>query len=445
MIGQYRKKIVKNLNRKYLFALGFLTLLAILSYLFFLYSIKTIDADGYIINLSGKERFLSQRVALSALQLVCDTDSQKKDKLRKIFVERTNEMEDAHNYLTHDTVSIIARYHSPAIDAIYFNAPVSLNNKMTLFLEAARKLSKENNDEMKMDDPHLQYLLSTSNDMLASLNMVVYQYQKENENKIYIFRFQKGVLFIGLLLSYLFVGIFLFHPMTKKIDKSLTEIERKESELKQINEAHIASIIDAQEKERQRIATDLHDGLIQTLTAAAYKAESSVHDLDFIAVKSLIDEAITETHNIAHNILPPLLKEFGLVPALKSLSEEIKTQSGINIVFQSYEFTGRVNNKLELTLYRITQEALHNVQKHAEAKNVKVQLIQHPDTLVLIIEDDGKGFDVSTPPAGKGMGLMNIEERAKAFNGNVSINSSAEMGTEIIVEIPLITSKNQTI
>jgi signal transduction histidine kinase len=353
-------------------------------------------------------------------------------------MERINEMEDGHNYLAHDSVSIVSHYHSPEIDAIYFKAPVFLDRKMGRFLEEARLLEKANGDELRIDNPHLQYLLSSSNDLLASSNLIVYQYQKENENKIDRFHFQKALMSIGVLLSYLLVGIFLFRPMTKKIDKSLTEIEDKELELQKINEAHIASIIDAQETERQRIATDLHDGLIQTLTAAAYKVETAIHDKNFYAVKSLIDDAISETHNIAHNILPPLLKEFGLVPALKSLSEEVKTQSGINITFQSYEFTGRLKNKLELALYRITQESLSNIQKHAEAKNVKVQLIQHPDTLVLIIEDDGKGFDVSKTRTGKGMGLMNIQERVKAFNGNVTINSSSEMGTEIIVEIPTL-------
>ena len=433
MISQYRKKLVKNLSRKYLFALGFLLLFSIVSYLFFLYSIKTIDTDGYIINLSGKSRFLSQRITISALQLVSDTSSQNKNSFRKTLIERVNELEDAHNYLSHDTVSIPPYYHTPEIDAIYFHAPVFLDKKMNLFLNAARLLAVDNEKELRMENPHLQYLLTSSNDLLAYLNLIVYQYQKENKNKIKQFYFQRTLMFIGLLLSYLFVGIFLFYPMTKEIDKNLTEIEKKETELRQINDAHIASIIDAQEKERQRIATDLHDSLIQTLTAVSYKMETAVTDKSFQEVKLLLNNAIIETRNIAHNISPPLLKEFGLIPAIKSLSEQIMEQSEITITFQAYKFTDHLKKNLELALYRITQEALRNIQKHAEAKHVKVQLIQHPDSIVLIIEDDGKGFDISK---GKGMGLMNIQERATAFNGHLIINSSSEMGTEIIVEIP---------
>ncbi len=438
MNNQYRKLLVRSLQRKYILALGFSTVLSIASYLFFLYSIKTIDNDAYIINLSGKGRFVSQRVALSALQLVADTSSQNKNSLRKILLNRINELEDAHNVLAHHSVSIDPDYHSSKIDAIYFQYPIFLNKKMDLFLKEAHLLAKANDDELKMDNSHLQYILSSSSDLLAYLNQIVYQYQKENENKIEVFRFQETLISFGVLLSYLLVGIFLFHPMTKKIDINLRKIDKKEIELQQLNEAHITDIIDAQEKEKQRIASDLHDGLIQTLTAAAYNLEAETHSKNFHAIKSLIDDAIIETNNIAYNILPPLLKEFGLVPALKSLSNQIGKQSSINITFQSFEFEGRLKNKIELALYRITQEALRNIEKHAEAKNVSIQLIQHPDSIVLIIEDNGKGFDVSKNMTGKGMGLTNIQERATAINGHLIINSSSEMGTEIIVEIPFL-------
>ncbi|HEY4797945.1 MAG TPA: ATP-binding protein, partial [Bacteroidia bacterium] len=158
--------------------------------------------------------------------------------------------------------------------------------------------------------------------------------------------------------------------------------------------------------------------------------------------KLMIGNVINETRNIAHSILPPILKQFGILPALRSLAEQIKNQGNINVVFQTYEFSGRLNEKLELALYRIVQEAISNTIRYAEAKNIKIQLIRHPNSLVLIIEDDGKGFDVSKSPDAKGMGLFNIQERAKVFNGNAIINSSPDMGTEIMVEIPLSDNLN---
>ncbi|HEY4798536.1 MAG TPA: histidine kinase, partial [Bacteroidia bacterium] len=271
MIGEYRKRIIKNLTRKYILALLLLSALTVFSFIFFLYSIRTTDKDGYMINLSGKARFYVQRVALAGLQYVCDTNSQKRSVLLTTLKNRITEMEDAHNILTHDTVSITSKYHSPEIDSIYFNAPVFLDKKTNMFLSEAHLLANSNEVELTMNNRHLQYLLNSCNDLLASLNLVVYQYQKENEDEIHGFYYENTLTSVSLVLSYLIVGFFIFRPMTKEINRTLIDLEYKEEELQQSNEKHIAAIIDAQEQERQRIATDLHDGLIQTLATLSYR------------------------------------------------------------------------------------------------------------------------------------------------------------------------------
>ncbi len=442
MIRDYRKKILKNLKRKNLFALSFLSVITIISYLFIINSIKRIDKDGYIINLSGKQRFLSVNVALYAMQFVHYSNPQNKDLLRSNLLNNTKNMESVHNYLVHDLLSMTTYYHSPEIDSLYFNAPVFLDKKVYNFLNEAYLLVAAKDTEITDDNPHLLYLLSFSNDLLASLNLIVYQYQKENETRILNFNFKITGLTFSLILMYLFVGIFIFRPVTKQINRSLIDLENKETELQQINEANTAATIEAQESELQRIASDLHDGLMQTLTVISYKFDTAGknHNQEqekyFNETKLLIDSAIAETRNIAHRILPPILNQFGIIPALKALSEQVNDKCKINVVFQTYELTGRLNNKVELALYRIAQEALSNAIKHAEARNIKIQLIRHPGLLVLIIEDDGKGFDVSVKSAANSMGLVNIQERTNMLHGNLIINSSPEMGTEIMVEIP---------
>ena len=149
------------------------------------------------------------------------------------------------------------------------------------------------------------------------------------------------------------------------------------------------------------------------------------------------DDVIIETRSIAYRIIPPLLKEFGLVPALKNLCEQIKSSYKINVILQEYELKDRLDKNLELTLYRIAQEALNNVVKYAQASEVLIQLIHHANSIVLIIEDNGKGFDATNETKWNGIGLMNIQERVKAFQGSASINSSKDFGTEIMVEIPI--------
>ena len=135
--------------------------------------------------------------------------------------------------------------------------------------------------------------------------------------------------------------------------------------------------------------------------------------------------------------MPPLLKEFGLIPALNSLCEQMQVQGQFKVDFQTFSFTERLDRNIELALYRIVQEAFSNIIKYAKAKKVKIQLIRHPYSMVLIIEDDGIGFDSTKISLSKGLGLINMQNRANAFKGSFVINSSSKMGSEIMVEIPL--------
>jgi signal transduction histidine kinase len=125
------------------------------------------------------------------------------------------------------------------------------------------------------------------------------------------------------------------------------------------------------------------------------------------------------------------------VPAINSLCEQMKLQGKFKVDFQTFSFTERLDRNIELALYRIVQEAFSNIIKHANAKNVMIQLIRHPYSIVVIIEDDGKGFDTTVGSASKGLGLINMQNRANAFNGSFVITSSSKMGSEIMVEIPI--------
>ena len=446
IIDQYRLKLVKSFRRKNHLFLYALALLAIVSHVFFLYSIRTTDSDGFMINQSGKQRFLSQAVSFLSLQFInSKNEPARHENIRQKLVETINEMKANHDFLEHDKSSILALYHSNFIDSIYYNAPVFLNNQVHRFLDEAYYVSEAEGDDVSYSNPHLIYIIESSAGLLKDLNLITKQYEIENKDEIDSFYYNRIYFLIFSLLLYASVGVFYFRPMTKQIDSNLSELSKKEKEIEEINDKQISTIIDAQEKERQRIATDLHDGLIQTLTTISYKINNAIEmrhdDSDIGNIKGisfLIDEAIDETRNIAYSIIPPLLKEFGLIPSLNSLCVQFKNNFGLTVTLQVYELNNRLANNLELTLYRITQEALNNVVKYANANNVWIQLIRHSASIVLIIEDDGKGFDATSKPNFKGLGLFNIEERTKAFGGNVSINSAPNQGTEIMVEIPLV-------
>jgi len=204
-----------------------------------------------------------------------------------------------------------------------------------------------------------------------------------------------------------------------------------------------------QEEEKQKISRELHDSFGQKLTSIKLNLEllkSSKLDLKGKSeilndISSLLENAMLEVRDISYRLKPRILDDFGLVPSLKALCNEISSKSGINGIFQAHKLDQRLDPELETGLYRITQEALNNMVKHSQAKEFSVQLVRHPDVLRLMIEDDGVGFDpqkINNDPSKKNhLGLVNMSERVLSFNGKFILDSHLGNGTEIIVEIPM--------
>ena len=206
----------------------------------------------------------------------------------------------------------------------------------------------------------------------------------------------------------------------------------------------------AQEEERRRIAREIHDSLGQMLTAIKFSIEILEDTVDvqddenrqrIADIKSLLDNAMAEAREISYNLMPSVLVDFGLVPAIQLLCEQFAKRNNLKVYVHTSGVDNRLDPTMEIGLYRIAQEAQNNIAKHAAAQEVNVQLIGTPKNIRLMVEDDGKGFRVHRPDprAGKrhGMGLVSMRERAASFNGTFALDSSLGRGTEIIVEIPL--------
>ena len=227
------------------------------------------------------------------------------------------------------------------------------------------------------------------------------------------------------------------------VGHDLTEKKAYEGKIEQNRKEHQIAINEAQEEERIRIATDLHDGLGQMLSAISFSIQDinnndKVED-SILKIQNQIDSAIREAKNIAHNLIPIVLKDFGLVAAIENLVNKANELHETKFRFNSYDFTDRIDPKLEKAIYRICQESLTNIVKHANAKNATFQLFRAQGFVVLVIDDDGTGFDIKTYESGlmkTGIGLISIEERVASFGGTFSIDSQAKKGTELIIEIP---------
>jgi len=208
-------------------------------------------------------------------------------------------------------------------------------------------------------------------------------------------------------------------------------------------------VINAQEQERQRVARDLHDGVNQLLSTAKYRLGTLTRQpsdsnwiKDLQLVHSIIEKALAEVRTISRNLRPSELDDLGLIAALRSLVREFRELTGIDARF-SHDPTdslGQIPKEVELTLYRIAQEALNNVEKHSNATQVVMTFsCSRNSHLVLIVRDNGKGF-VLEKRRTAGAGLQNITERAALLKGNVDVHSAPGKGVKVTVRIPLETN-----
>jgi len=220
------------------------------------------------------------------------------------------------------------------------------------------------------------------------------------------------------------------------------------SALKEAEKRVIQSVVEGENNERKRISKELHDSLGQSLTAASLNfsaVKNAVSKLEtektekFLLGLDFLNAAIEENRNIAHNLMPKAIDDFGLVPSLNSLFNQIGKSSGLEINFFENLSGKRLPRQVEFNLYRITQEALNNAIKHAQANKIFVQLILHQNDLIFTFEDDGKGFDAKHYEiTNKGMGLSSINNRVKAMSGTLEIDSTPpKRGTSITIELPV--------
>lgn len=210
--------------------------------------------------------------------------------------------------------------------------------------------------------------------------------------------------------------------------------------LKELEKAHISALIEGQEKERRRIAKDLHDGLGQILNAIKLKINLVVGESEKAeALYSLLDEAIQESVRISENLVPSKLKDFDLDTCIRSLCNDIQGATGFPVSFESFGNFRALDINQKTNLYRISQEAISNAIRHARASAITVQLTEREDGFVqLTIEDDGRGFHKEASyDKSVHHGLVNMKERAEILGGTLTLESDANRGTLVIIESPV--------
>ncbi|MGB6473991.1 MAG: ATP-binding protein [Candidatus Sulfotelmatobacter sp.] len=209
------------------------------------------------------------------------------------------------------------------------------------------------------------------------------------------------------------------------------------SALRQLNETL--------EQEIQRIAYAVHDEAGQLLVAARLAMSGVSHELSpslqgrLHEVGTILDQVEKQLRRLSHELRPTILDDLGLVPALQFLTEGISNRADLSIEIQS-SLKCRYAPNIETAVYRVIQEALTNVTKHARAKSVRIQLNKIDKHLHCVVHDDGVGFDAPSVLSSKkrnGLGLVGIRERLNAVGGALQIDSMVGQGTELLVKIPV--------
>jgi signal transduction histidine kinase len=253
--------------------------------------------------------------------------------------------------------------------------------------------------------------------------------------------FEKGelvytVFYVMLFLVLVLVAIVVFvYKSRKKIfDK---ELEKKDLEIKFQKDILLATIL-TQEKERERIAQDLHDEIssklnVVSLTLYSLKSASKSTEEKMAGIDDIIklnNNAIENSRKIAHNLLPPVLEKFGLGAAIDELVLDFGNTKSVAISYSGNADFSTLHADAQLNIFRIVQELLNNSIKHGKAGNIELGFSQNGRETICRYSDDGLGFDVDGLQQNKGLGMRNIESRISFLNGHYQIKSEKNKGIQ---------------
>jgi len=288
-------------------------------------------------------------------------------------------------------------------------------------------------------------------DLLSELETKYETEKKEKENiqlqtDIATEKRNKRNIWIGFIVISIFGSItfFLIQKDTRRKQKIAEQEKKLETQklatvLKEQELTAIDAMIEGQEKERQRIANELHDdlgGLMATVKLHFNALKDKKSPELFEKTNLLIDEAYEKVRTVAHAKNSGVIANQGLLKAIQEMAIKVSGTNKTVIEVVDYGLENRLENSLELTIFRIIQELTTNVIKHAEASEATIHITNHEDSLNLMVEDNGNGFYIKDISKNSGMGIHSIDKRIENLGGTVIIESEIDKGTTVIIDIP---------
>lgn len=491
-MNQLDQQVAHRLTRFYLLALTVIAVLSISGLLFIRSTLNNHYDDSRIVNVAGRQRMLSQRLTKLALLRVTGlsaADTISFDSLQRTWAQTHSQLRNG--MLRMETVYTVRK--SAALDSMFTRIEPyfqSLNQRF----DQIKSPTVSPTDKQAA----LQIILRDELPFVQQMNDIVFQFDTESFERVKTLERIEWLLAAATLLTLLIEGFFVFRPVVNHTKQVIRRLDQSEKALQvansslevvnqhlettnqdlatsnqqlvatqaelvqateekyrlQLSEATVrsAALLEGQEEERRRFARELHDGIGQMLTGLKLHAEKlksmAIHDekqkMRFAELCDLIYDTIQTTRQIAYNLMPSTLSDFGLGATLQLLADQTARSSGIDVIFVGEREGERLSPAMEIGLYRIAQEALHNAVKYAGAQLIRVVLVQTSRKLILSVEDDGKGFSMKALPKQENAsvivnGLQNMKTRAHLFNGDLTITSKPKKGTSVKVSVNLLT------
>lgn len=258
------------------------------------------------------------------------------------------------------------------------------------------------------------------------------------------------ILTLCILASLIIAGFLYIRNQQRKRNLLLTEQKLQQQRIENLEKekqlAATEAMLQGQEEERRRLARDLHDGLGGILSGTKYALNdikenvviSGENAIAFDKTLGMLDISISELRRVAHNMMPERLVNQSLSDALHDLCNQISNSTALNIDYRDFGMElAKIDQPVKVTAYRIVQELLNNIIKHADASSAIVQMIAKENNLNITVEDDGKGFDSSQLTNAEGIGFRNLRNRIDYIKGKLDIHSELGKGTSVYVEIPI--------
>jgi signal transduction histidine kinase len=313
------------------------------------------------------------------------------------------------------------------------------NAFMEQYQNLNRQIFKEENAEFLID-------LQVKYDLEKKESQIALQTAEIQEKNATLQRNYFAFAALGLLLALVGVAFVFYQNRAKRKQELLV----KDRELK-VKEAYIQASLESQEQERRRMAQDLHDGFGQYISAlrmyvSQLKSDQAKEEFKSELVSrtdSVLDEMSKEISNVVYDLMPATLIRFGLISALEDLAHRINAGQKVKLEIESQNLPERMDELVEINLFRICQEWINNVLKYAKAQHIDLNLSENQGIARLQILDDGQGFDVSIFQHSKRNGWKNITTRAELLNGKLELFTQVgQQGTELLITFPYVHRAN---